>query len=619
MSVPTAGPAPASADVQMAFAATLVDEWVRGGVSHAVISPGSRSTPLAVALLRHPGMEIHVRLDERSAAFTALGIGMASGRPAVMVTTSGTAAAELHAAVAEADLARVPLLVCTADRPPELRDIGAPQTIDQQWLFGRAVRWYADPGVADAAGRPTWRSLAARSVSEAVTGPAGPGPVHLNLPFREPLLGDAERGGIQPGRPDRQPWYRVAMAPPAPTAEVVDRIVDAARSGARGVIVAGAGSGDPDGVAAASSALGWPVLADPRSGLRRPGPTLVAAADGILRSEAFVAAHRPEFVLRLGAPWVSKVVNAFLAPAAPDRTPVVAVVPWGQWVDPDRSVTDLVTADPSLLCQEVVDRMHDRAGAVGGETEPREGSAWCEEWRVAETAAQAAIGDAINDPAGGWTEPGLARRLFADLPAGVTLVTSSSMPVRDLEAFGAPRVGPPRVLANRGANGIDGVVSTAMGVALATGPTVALVGDLAFLHDVSALVRGVGTGAPCTVVVADNHGGGIFSFLPPASALDPASFETLFGTEQAPDVAAVAAGFGIPVEEIGPGDGPGALQAALDRRIRQGGVAVVRVRLPDRAANVEIHADLNGRIVARVERALSAGSPEAAAQQGVGS
>lgn len=626
MSVPTVGPGPASADLQMAFAATLVDEWARGGVSHAVISPGSRSTPLAVALLGHPGIEIQVRLDERSAAFTALGVGMATGRPAVMVTTSGTAAAELHAAVAEADLARVPLLVCTADRPPELRDIGAPQTIDQQWLFGRAVRWYTDPGVADAAA--TWRSLAARSVIETVAGPAGPGPVHLNLPFREPLLGDAERGGIQPGRPDGTPWYRMAMVPPAPTTAVVDRIVDAARSGARGVIVAGAGAGDPDAVVAASVALGWPVLAEPRSGLRRPGPTVVAAADGILRSESFAAGHRPEFVLRLGAPWVSKVVNAFLAPAGEDATPVMAVVPWGQWVDPDRSVTDLVTADPSHLCRDIVDRLPGRAGVGGGEPEPGDRSAWCEEWRLAETAAQSAIEDALDDPAGdhrgsggagGWTEPGLARRLFADLPAGVTLVSSSSMPIRDLEAFGAPRVGPPRLLANRGANGIDGVVSTAMGVALATGPTVALVGDLAFFHDVSALVRGVGSRVPCTVVVADNRGGGIFSFLPPASALDPASFETLFGTEQAPDVAEVAAGFGVPVEEIGPGDGPGVLQEALARRIEQGTLAVIRVRLPDRAANVEIHADLNHRIVAGVERALAAGSPETAAQQGVGS
>jgi 2-succinyl-5-enolpyruvyl-6-hydroxy-3-cyclohexene-1-carboxylate synthase len=217
----------------------------------------------------------------------------------------------------------------------------------------------------------------------------------------------------------------------------------------------------------------------------------------------------------------------------------------------------------------------------------------------------------------------LARRLFADLPSGVTLVSSSSMPVRDLEAFAGPRVGPPPVLANRGANGIDGVVSTALGVALATGPTVALVGDLAFLHDVSALVRSAGTATPCTVVVADNGGGGIFSFLPPASVLDPVSFETLFGTRQAPDVAEVAVGFGLPVDEIGPEDGPEALREALGRKRRDEGLTVVRVRLPDREANVEIHAEINRQIVEAVDRGLAAGTdrvgPDATAQQGVGS
>jgi 2-succinyl-5-enolpyruvyl-6-hydroxy-3-cyclohexene-1-carboxylate synthase len=608
----------------MEFAATLVDEWARCGVSHAVISPGSRSTPLAMALLGHPGVEIHVRLDERSAAFTALGVGLASGRPAVMVTTSGTAAAELHAAVAEADLAKVPLLICTADRPPELRDIGAPQTIDQQHLFGRSARWYADPGVADGASRPTWRSLASRSVAEAVTGPAGPGPVHLNLPFREPLLGDADRVDPQPGRPDGQPWYRMEVGPTAPSMAAVARIVDSGRAGTRGVIVAGADCGDPDAVAAASNALGWPVLADPRSGLRRLGPGVIAAADSILRSDAFCATHIPEFVLRLGAPWVSKVVNSYLVTSVTETTPVVAVVPWAQWVDPDRSVTSQVVADPTLVCKGIVDGI--------GRSSPAGASPWLDEWRSAESAAQAAISQDLGDPHGtgngrsapraGWTEPGLARRLFADLPAGTTLVSSSSMPIRDLEAFAEPRVDPPRVLANRGANGIDGVISTALGVAIAAGPTVALVGDLAFFHDVSALVRSAGSNPPCTVVVADNGGGGIFSFLPPAAVLDAVTFEALFGTPQTSDVARVAAGFGLEVDEIGPDDGPEALGEALRRRIEGGGLGVIRVRLPDRSANVAIHQEVNRAVVRAVDEAVAAAGlpgPGATAQQGVGS
>jgi len=405
----------------------------------------------------------------------------------------------------------------------------------------------------------------------------------------------------------------------------VARIVDAGRAGTRGVIVAGAGCGDPDAVAAAAAALGWPVLADPRSGLRRAGDAVIAAADGILRSEAFCAAHRPEFVLRLGAPWVSKVVNAYLATSATGTTPVMAVAPGWQWVDPDRSVTIQVAADPNAVCQGIIDGMGDR-------TRPG-AKPWLDEWRSVESAAQAVIGQILGVLPGaangraarsaGWTEPGLARRLFADLPSGVTLVSSSSMPIRDLEAFGAPRVDPPCVLANRGANGIDGVVSTALGVAMATGPTVALVGDLAFFHDVSALVRGVETDPPCTVVVADNRGGGIFSFLPQAASLDATTFEALFGTPQTPDVAGVATGFGLPVEEIGPDDGPQALGEALHRRVAGGGLAVIRVRLPDRSANVAIHAEINQAVVRAVDDAMAADvdrtGPDPAAQQGVGS
>ncbi len=212
MSVATPAADAGDADLQAAFAATLVDEWVRCGVDRAVVCPGSRSTPLVVQLAAHPGMTVHVRLDERAAGFTALGMGLATGRPALVVTTSGTAAAELHASVVEADLSGVPLIACTADRPPELHDVGAPQTIDQARLFGTSPRWFADPGVPDARTRSSWRSLAARAVGEATAGADGPGPVHLNLPFREPLLGDPRRAAIPEPRPVR--WG--ALAPGGP-------------------------------------------------------------------------------------------------------------------------------------------------------------------------------------------------------------------------------------------------------------------------------------------------------------------------------------------------------------------------------------------------------------------
>ncbi len=580
-------------DVQAAFAATLVDEWVRGGVTRAIVCPGSRSTPMAVALAAHPGMVVHVRLDERSAAFTGLGIGLAGGHPAVVVTTSGTAAAELHAAVVEADLGGVPLLVCTADRPPELRDVGAPQTIDQHRLFGDAVRWFVDPGLADDGNRPTWRPLAARSVAEAMAGPNGPGPVHLNLPFREPLLGDPAAGGIPAGRDGGRPWHRVEVGAPAAPGAVVGRITAAGRAGVPGLIVAGAGCGDPAAVLAAAAALGWPVLADPRSGLRGMAGETVAAADGILRSAAFATAHRPGFVLRLGAPWVSKVVTTYLALVADGGAETASVDPWWRWVDPDRSVTVTARTDPTPLCRAVV------ASAGGGV--PDAGRAWRDTWLAAEAAAQGAVDRALVG-LGGWSEPALARRLVALLPSGADLMVSSSMPIRDVEAYGAPRPGFARVLANRGANGIDGVVSTALGVALAgSGPTVALVGDLAFLHDVSALVRGAGREAACTVVVADNGGGGIFSFLPAASDLPADSFETLFGTPQRVDVGVVAAGFGLPVVEIDDGDDGDVLSGALVQGAASGCLSVVRVRLPDRRQNVALHDRINQAVVEAVD------------------
>ena len=602
MSVPTATGGPGDADVQAAFVATLVDEWVRCGVAHAVVCPGSRSTPLAISLTAHPTMRVHVRLDERSAAFTALGIGRASGRPALVVTTSGTAAAELHAAVVEADLGGVPLIACTADRPPELRDVGAPQTIDQARLFGGAVRWFCDPGVPDARVRPTGRSLAARSVAEATSGTGGPGPVHLNLPFREPLVGDpAAAGGPSPGRPGGRPWHRVVHDPVPPSAETVRELVESGRldPARRGLIVAGAGCGRPEAVLALADSLGWPVLADPRSGARRLRPGVVGAADAILRSQTFAPHHRPDIVLGLGEAWASKVVNAFLASSIEAGAEAIAVDPWGRWRDPGRQTSVFVRADPTLFCLAV-------AGAVAGSarTGPSGGRApggrggWRSGWEAAESAARTVIDGlgtdaAMGGPGGSISEPSLAHRLFARMPAGSTLVVSSSMPVRDLEAFAPSRHDPPRVLANRGANGIDGVVSTALGVAVASsGPTVALVGDLAFFHDVSALVRAEGMTASLTVVVADNDGGGIFSFLDQAAAFDTHSFDLLFGTPQLPDVASVAAGFGWPVDECGPAAATG-LEEALDRRLAGASMSVIRVGLPGRTENVAVHQRIN--------------------------
>jgi len=597
VSVPSDSRAAGDGDRQAAFAATLVDEWVRAGVRHAVVCPGSRSTPLALAVAAEPALAVHVRLDERSAGFTALGIGMATGLPAVVVVTSGTAAVELHAAVVEADLARVPMLVCTADRPPELRDVGAPQTIDQSHLYGRAPRWFTDPGVPDDASRSTWRSLGSRSVADALSGPHGPGPVHLNLPFREPLLGDASAGGIPDGRSDGAPWHRVDRSAPAPSAGLIDELVASGGfvPGSRGLIVAGAGCGDPGAVMALAEALWWPVLADPRTGLRVRDSVTVALADGILRSATFAASHRPDVVLRLGERWASKVVNSFVADC-----PSVVVDAVG-WLDPERSADRIVRSDPTAFCRALTAAIVTPGGGMSDRIAPL-ATDWAIDWGEAHRRAEQVLWTELHglgksgEPL--LTEPALAFGVFHAAAAGSNLVVSSSMPIRDLEAFGVPRPRSLRVLANRGANGIDGVVSTALGVALADGPTTALVGDLAFLHDVSALVGPPEDRPPLTVVVADNGGGGIFSFLPQGSHLPSDRFERLFGTPQSVDPAAVARGFGWEVVEIDGTGWTGALEAAL---VPTDGGRVVVVRLPDRVANVAAHDHVNAAIVQAID------------------
>ena len=564
---------------QATFASTLVDEWARAGVRHAVLAPGSRSTPLALALADDDRLSLHVHLDERSAGYLALGLALAGGTPAVVLTSSGTAAVELHPAVVEAAQARVPMLVCTADRPFELKDVGAPQTIDQTHLFGRAVRWFAEPGPADEAGAGTWRSFASRAVAEAVGPPAGP--VHLNLAFRDPLVG--RPGPLPAGRPDGRPWHATAtpsaVAPEADDDAVAAGLLEAAR----GVIVAGRGA-EGRWVAPLAEAFGWPVLADPRSSCRVPDDRTVAYADALLRDPAFAAAHRPGAVLRIGEPPASKVVAQWLASAGVSQ---VVLDPDGAWPDPDRTAGLLLRGRPEVWCRRL-------AAAPRRPADP----AWLASWAEAGAAADRAL-EAVLAGHPEVTEPAVARRLVAALPDGATLVCSSSMPVRDVEWYAAPRPGL-TVLANRGANGIDGVVSTAVGVATGTGgPTALLIGDLAFLHDANGLLGLAGLDVDLTIVVVDNRGGGIFSFLPQATELPPDRFEQLFGTPQEVDLTGLAAAHGLAVLEAHDMEG---LDVALRASLSTSGTQVVLVRT-ERAANVAVHAALHAAVAAALTAA----------------
>jgi 2-succinyl-5-enolpyruvyl-6-hydroxy-3-cyclohexene-1-carboxylate synthase len=550
-----------------AFAGVLVDELARAGVTDACLAPGSRSAPLATALAGDERIRLHVQIDERSASFTALGIAKASRRPVAVLSTSGTAAAELHPAVIEAHHARVPLLVLTADRPPEMRNTGAGQTIDQIKLYDDAVRSFVEVGVPEA--RPDsvtyWRSLAARAV--AGTAGAPPGPVHLNVALRDPLVPVPDEHGFPyplDGRPEGRPWVHVDRAPRAPAEDTIKRLADMIDRTERGLIVAGETDGDAGAMHALARAAGWPFIAEPQSGAR--SGAVISTAEALLRHQDWARAHTPDLVIRLGRVATSKPLLAFLAPDVPQ----VLVDPDAAWIDPARTVSWQIDADTTLVCDEVAKAVSSRAQ-----------SRWQQEWAAAEVTARAAT-DAVLD-ANDISEPRIARDLAAGLPDGATLVVASSMPVRDLDWFMRPRTGL-RVLANRGANGIDGFVSTVLGVALAGGgPTVALAGDLSMLHDQNGLLLTRNEPVDAVFVVVNNDGGGIFSFLPQAEY--PQHFERLFGTPHGVDFAAVASVYGCSHALV---EDPADLVPRVTDGIAARGVQLVEVRT-ERAANVDVH------------------------------
>jgi 2-succinyl-5-enolpyruvyl-6-hydroxy-3-cyclohexene-1-carboxylate synthase len=542
-----------------ALATVLVDELVRCGLTDVVIAPGSRSAPLALALHAESRVRLHVRIDERSASFLALGLARRAERPVALICSSGTAAANFHPAVIEASESGVPLLVLTADRPPELRGTGANQTIDQLKLYGSAVRWFAEIGTPeDRPGQVAyWRSLACRAYQRAV-GPDGPGPVHLNLSFREPLIPDGDPSWCEPldGRAGG-PWVRSRVAPPP-----IALHIPATR---RGVLVVGDGAPNVRRYVAAAGMAGWPVLSEPNGGARY-GDHAISTYHHLLGVPDFAGAYRPDVVVTLGRPGLSRPLLSWLERA--DEHIVVAP-DLDRWPDPTRSASQVAQAVEIPV-------------ASGDDS-------WLHSWRQADAAARTALDEVLD--ASGLSEPRLARDLVDMLPNGALLFCGSSMPIRDLDQAMRPRRGL-KLLANRGASGIDGLVSTAMGAALAhNGPSYALMGDLSFLHDQNGLILGPREPRPdlCLVVV-NNDGGGIFSLLPQAALRDP--FERVFGTPHGVDLGYAAAATGTPYTQV---QDPSELSKAL----RGEGPRVVEVRT-DRAANASVHARLRDATAAAI-------------------
>ena len=688
----------AHAGATYAFTVAFFDQLARSGVRHVLASPGSRSTPLVLAadaIARQPAraaadgaLEVRMHLDERAAGFFALGMAKALGAPVALVCTSGTAAANYLPAVVEAFHAGVALLVLTADRPPELRDRGAGQTIDQHGLYTSAVRWFHELPVPGSAGPPPRhaRAVAARALAEALGPPAGP--VHLDWPLREPLApadapidaagvlrAEAAAAGREAGRgprpAPRPPGGRAprrgadahavhslaraiaqceravvlcgpdelggsgqpddahvpgGVGPPGPPDPLDERHLPGDRDGAdafgasgdrgqgpgphepgqAGASGGGGGRGDPRGDTAAAAVArlahvaGWPLLAEPGSGLRSDAfakvAPVVAHADLLLRSERFARAQRPDFVLRIGRAPTSRAQRLWLEAHPP--ADYVLVDPDRAWHDPGALATERFEVDPAWLCDATLQ-------ALGPVRDAPRAGRWLEGWLEADAAADAAIRHGCAASGALCAARGL-RELAALLPDDAWLYVSNSMAVRDMDAFW-PRTGAARrVLSSRGASGIDGVTSAALGAAAASGRRVVLwTGDLALLHDMGGLLAARHERLCATLVVVDDAGGGIFSTLPVARHGEAVAFERWFRTPQGLDLAALAPLGGA---HFARADSWKSFRRALAGSFARDGVSLVVLPV-DADANHAARRTLEQAVVHAVEAGLPASAP----------
>jgi 2-succinyl-5-enolpyruvyl-6-hydroxy-3-cyclohexene-1-carboxylate synthase len=554
------------------------DELVRCGLRHACTSPGSRSSPLVLALTRESRIRCWSHVDERSAGFFAVGAAKAGGVPVALTCTSGTAAANFTPAVIEAWQARVPLIVLTADRPPELREVGAGQAIDQLKLYGSAVKWFFEVGVEDASPPAIrWmRQLACRTYWTALSG--RPGPVHLNFPLREPLVPPQTPHppvpDPAPGRPGGGPWLSADPVTPSPP-------LPARTLPARGVVVAGReerGRGEQHPAVELAERLGYPLLADPLSGARG-SRTAIATYDLLLRNPDFSGRMRPEIVLRFGDLPTSKPLRQWLAVL--DGVEQVAFDPEQAWQDPDAVLSEIVTGDPF---------------AWEPSSFPEHG--WLPGWREADQKVTEVIDAELDEE---LSEPLVARRLGSWLGDAATLFVASSMPIRDIELYapaGRPAATRARILSNRGANGIDGTVSSAFGAAAAGhGPVVLLIGDVALAHDIGGLLAARRLQIPLTIVLLNNDGGGIFHFLPVASQADV--FQEHIATPHGLDFSYAADLYGCSFQRV---DTVDALEVSVRSSLEAEGTQIIEIRT-DREQNLALHQ----RVTAAAMRALGSG------------
>ena len=571
-----------------AYVSAFVDELARSGVKNVVVCPGSRSTPLAYGFAGNSAIRLWMEYDERSAGFFALGMAKALHQPVALVCTSGTAAANFMPAVVEAHQSRVPLIVLTADRPPELRDNGAPQAIDQLQFYGNYAKWFVEVAVPEASNEMLRyiRTVAGRAAGTALSQPAGP--VHLNMAFREPLTPAPIPGQPLPpvelrdpvawyGRANYQPYVELQQGRRELGSEEIAALKNYLTKFKRGLIIAGP-QDDPQlapALAAFAEQIGWPVLADPLSGLRT-GPhhsnLIISNYDAFLRDQQFTTGEefQPELVLRFGAMPTAKPLLQFLQ-RWPD-VPQIVVDGGDGWQEPMLRAERLIHADPVRLCQALT--------KIG---EENTNTGWLNSWQTVAENTRVALNEAMAS----LTElfEGRVLASMAEmLPAGANLFASNSMAIRDLDSFFEGNKRPVRLIANRGANGIDGVVSSALGVAaVSERPTVLVIGDLSTYHDLNGLLAAKLHQINATIVLLNNDGGGIFSFLPQANF--PDSFEQLFGTPHGLDFAPLTQAYGAKYHKVSDwADFEKSFQTAL----KQDGLKVIEVPT-NRATNVTMH------------------------------
>ncbi|MCH8026029.1 MAG: 2-succinyl-5-enolpyruvyl-6-hydroxy-3-cyclohexene-1-carboxylic-acid synthase [Chloroflexi bacterium] len=594
-------------DTLRLFVGAFVSELARSGVRHVCLAPGSRSTPLAMLLLQEPGIRVWTHLDERSAAYFGLGMAKMLREPVALLCTSGTAAVNFAPAVVEAFYARVPLLVLTADRPPELRDAGANQTIDQLRLYGSHVKWSVEmplPESSEQALRYA-RTIADRAGATARDGPAGP--VHINFPFREPLMpsiavppgggdddgvfavpptgGDADGTTSSPENRSRgddtdAPYVSIAQLPRRPEAAELLPLTKELAGVERGLVICGPQDDPqfPAAVASLAAALGYPILADPLSQVRC-GPhysdLVIDSYDAFLRDDATASALSPQVILRFGATPVSKPLLLYMQRHADRRQILIG----DGWNDPALVASDAIQADPRSTCDALLSalRTSDRQSPS---------SDWAARWRRFDQLSRTALLQRIEDE-GAPSEPGAVADVLDVLPDGATLFAGNSMPVRDLDMCLKGSKQRIRTLANRGVSGIDGVMSTALGVsAVADAPLVLVIGDISFYHDMNGLLAAKRHGLSATVVLLNNDGGGIFSFLPQAEESE--DFEELFGTPHGLDFRPAAELYGLPYRLA---ESRAELRSAVEESLAADGVQLIEVRT-DRRENVRLHREI---------------------------